>query len=118
MQLHIGRALVASLGLSLFATTARAQSRADSIVAGCQRGAMIEVQMKNIQADSIGVGSDRMISKTAENETNVRGLGQFFDRNRREWYRFTYDCTYDPVARRGRGRVSVDTANAVGRQGR
>lgn len=76
------------------AAAAGAQSATEVAIIGCRNAATREARAQRPEADSVRFTSDPRVADSSEREKNVRGTAQYFDRSRREWRPFIYDCVY------------------------
>jgi hypothetical protein len=100
-----------ALLLTCIATaTAAAQSPHQVAIIGCRNAVSKEVRAKRAEADSVRLAPNPRTSAASRTDVEVSGSGQYFDRTRREWRPFTYDCTYNTRSAATRVKVKLDVS--------
>ena len=102
-----------ALLLTCIATAAAAQSPRQVAIIGCRNAASKEVRAQRTEADSVRLAPNPTVAEAPRNEVEVSGAGQYFDRTRREWRPFTYDCTYNTRSAATRVKVRVDSSKGT-----
>jgi hypothetical protein len=81
--------------LTCGAAVAGAQSASEVAIMGCRNAASRELRAQRPNADTVRFTSEPRVTDRSKRERNVRGSAQYFDRGRREWRPFIYDCVYN-----------------------
>jgi hypothetical protein len=82
------------VALTCVGAGAGAQSPDQVAIIGCRNAATREARAQRPEADSVRFTSEPRVTEKSARERSVRGAARYFDRGRREWRPFIYDCVY------------------------
>jgi hypothetical protein len=104
------KSLSIALLLTCIAATAAAQSPSQVAIIGCRNATAKELRAQRTAADSVRLAPNPRVAQASRNEVEVRGAGQYFDRARREWRPFNYECTYNTRTAATSVKVKMDAS--------
>lgn len=98
---------------ALSAARAMAQTRDQVALMSCQNAATNDVRGQRPEADSVRFSPNPVVTEQSKQQASVQGAGRYFDRIRRQWRPFIYQCAYRPGSAKTRVTVHIDSISGT-----